>query len=287
MRKIQSLNGIWQWHSDSPSHDAVYTGEVPGTVISHMLQNKLIEDPYWRCNEYAVRELMANNYLYERTFTVSGEDLDFSCAELICDGIDTIASISINSRLVAETRDMHRTYRLPVKEFLQEGENRIEVFFHSPLDFVRKEDEGNDIFYASTGCIHGNAALRKAHYMFGWDWGPQLPDMGIFRNIAIEYFSEAKIQDIQIRQEHGSSGSAGLKFEVEIKQLSSYENRQEQRQTWFTETEITDPEGGLVSRTVRNSREWQYEETIPEPRLWWPNGLGEHPLYRVSIRLLD
>ncbi len=287
MRKIQSLNGIWQWHSESASHDAVYTGEVPGTVISHMLQNKLIEDPYWRCNEYAVRELMANNYLYERNFTVSGEDLDFSCAELLCDGIDTIASISINGRLVAETRDMHRTYRFPVKEFLQEGENRIEVFFHSPLDFVRKEDEGNDIFYASTGCIHGNAALRKAHYMFGWDWGPQLPDMGIFRNIAIEYFSEAKIQDVHIRQEHESSGSVGLKFEVEIKQIFSYENRQKHRQTWFTETEITDPEGMLVSRTVRNIGELQYEETIPEPRIWWPNGLGEHPLYRVSIRLLD
>ncbi len=287
MRKTQSLNGIWEWHSQGASHDAVYTGEVPGTVISHMLEHKLIEDPYWRCNEYAVRELMANEYLYKRSFTVTEEDLEFSRAELVCDGLDTIATICINGCLVAETRDMHRTYRFPVREYLQKGRNRIEVLFHSPLDFVRKEDEENDIFYASTGCIHGNAALRKAHYMFGWDWGPQLPDMGIFRDIAIEYFSEAKIQDVHIRQEHEGSGRVGLKFEIKISQLSHNEERLENRQTWFTETEITDPEGRLVSRTVRNSGEWQYEETIPEPRIWWPNGLGEHPLYRVNIRLLD
>ncbi len=91
MRKTQSLNGVWEWHSEGASHNAVYTGEVPGTVISHMLKHKLIEDPYWRCNEYAVRELMANDYLYKRSFTVSGEDLELSHAELVCAGIDTIA----------------------------------------------------------------------------------------------------------------------------------------------------------------------------------------------------
>ncbi len=284
MRKTQSLNGIWQWSPQGASHNTVYTGEVPGSVISHMLQNELIDAPYWRCNEYAVRELMGKDYLYERSFPVSEEDLAFSGAELVCAGIDTIASIRINGLLAAETRDMHRTYRIPVREYLREGENRIEVLFHSPLEFVRKEDEENDIFYASTGCIHGNAALRKAHYMFGWDWGPQLPDMGIFRDIAIEYFSGASIQDVHIRQDHEEKGRIGLKFDVKINQLSSHE---EKGQTWFTETEIADPEGRIISKKVRSAGEIRFEEAIPEPRLWWPNGLGEHPLYKVNLRLLD
>lgn len=284
MRKTQSLNGIWEWSPQEASHNTVYTGEVPGTVISHMLQNKLIGDPYWRCNEYAVRELMGKDYLYGRSFSVSEEDLEFSGAELVCAGIDTIASIRINGRLAAETRDMHRAYRFPVKEYLRAGENRIEVLFHSPLEFVRKEDEENDIFYASTGCIHGNAALRKAHYMFGWDWGPQLPDMGIFRDIAIEYLNGANIQDVHIRQEHEEKGRIGLKFEVKINQLSSHG---ESGQSWFTETEIADPESRIISQKVRSAGERRFEEVIPEPRLWWPNGLGEHPLYKVNLRLLD
>ena len=287
MRKTQSLNGIWEWHWEGASDHTLYTGEVPGTVISDMLGHKLIEDPYWRCNEYTVREMMGRDCLYRRSFTVSEEDLKLSCAELVCAGLDTIASIRINGCLVAETRDMHRTYRFPVKEYLQEGENRIEVLFRSPLEFVRKEDGENDIFYASTGCIRGNAALRKAHYMFGWDWGPQLPDMGIFRDIGIEYWNHAKIQDVRIRQDHQDSSRAGLKFEVKIKQLSSYDESREAGHTWLTETEITDPEGMPVFQKVRSSGEWQFEEIISEPKLWWPNGLGGHPLYKVRIRLLD
>lgn len=284
MKKTQSLNGIWEWRPQGASRNTVYTGQVPGTVISHMLQNDLIDDPYWRCNEYAVRELMGKDYLYERSFSVSEEELKLSRAELVCAGLDTIASILINGHLAGETRDMHRTYRIPVKEYLREGENRIQVLFHSPLKFVRKEDEENDIFYASTGCIHGNAALRKAHYMFGWDWGPQLPDMGIFRDISMEYSDGEGIKDVRIRQEHGEDGRIGLKFEVKVSRPFSLE---ENGQEWFLQTEITDPDGKFLSKKVRSAGECRFEETIPKPRLWWPNGLGEHPLYEVKLCLLD
>ncbi|MFT4107464.1 MAG: glycoside hydrolase family 2 protein [Lacrimispora sp.] len=282
MGRIQSLNGIWQWCREGDSSGSVYEGKVPGTVISHMLEQKLIEDPYWRCNEYGVRELMGNNYIYKRSFHVSEEDLQSDSVELVCDGIDTIASIRINGEVVAETDDMHRTYRFPVREYLNPGENGIEIFFSSPLDFVRKEDAGNDIFYASTGCIRGNAALRKAHYMFGWDWGPQLPDMGIFRDIALEYSSGAKLEDVRIRQNHEEAGAVKLNFEVKIKTLSDGAG-----QKWFTKVEVRDPEGGLISEKVQDSKETQSEEVIESPRLWWPNGLGEQPLYKVRVCLLD
>ncbi len=284
MGNIQSLNGIWQWRREGDGFGFVYKGLVPGTVISHMLEQKLIEDPYWRCNEYGVRELMGNNYTYKRSFRVSGEDLQSDLVELVCHGIDTIASVCINDRLVAETDDMHRTYRFPVKEYLHPGENKIEVFFHSPLDFVRKENAQNDIFYASTGCIRGNGALRKAHYMFGWDWGPQLPDMGIFRNIALEYSSGAKLEDVRIRQNHEEAGRVMLHFEIKIKTLS---DKVKTGQKWFTKVEIRDPEGVLISEKIQDSKEVQTEEIIHNPRLWWPNGLGDQPLYKVSVFLLD
>ncbi len=287
MGNIQSLNGVWEWCQEGAGLDAGYTGEVPGTLISDMLRNRLIQDPYWRCNEYEVRELMGRNYLYGRNFSVSAEDLGYSGAELVCAGLDTIASIRINGCLVAETRDMHRTYRFPIMEYLQEGNNRIEILFHSSLDFVRKEDQENDIFYASTGCIRGNAALRKAHYMFGWDWGPQLPDMGIYRDIAIEYRNTAKLEDVHIRQEHEDQEHVRLKFEVKVMQPFSCGKNPDNGQTLFTEVKITDPEGKLVCKTVRSMVQWQFEEMIKEPVLWWPNGLGDHPLYKVELRLLD
>ena len=279
MDKTQSLNGVWEWQK--LPHGKKYKGQVPGTLISDLLENKLIEDPYWRCNEYAVREQMGYDYTYGRSFTVSEADLQFDCAKLICEGLDTIASISINDCLAAETDDMHRQYHFSVKKYLHVGENQIEIRFHSPLNFVRKEDAANDIFYASTGCIHGNAALRKAHYMFGWDWGPQLPDMGIFRDIRIEYSSTARIEDVRIRQNHEDSESVNLKFEIKIKRFG------EGKQVLFTELEIKDSTGHSVCSRKRSSDEWKFDEMIKEPQLWWPNGLGEHPLYEIKICLVD
>jgi len=279
MYKIQSLNGTWEWQNLSCGKK--YKGKVPGTLINDMLENKLIEDPYWRCNEYAVCEQMRYDYVYRRSFTVSGEDLQFAYAELICEGLDTIASIYINDGLIAKTDDMHRQYRFSVKKYLHRGDNRIEIQFSSPLSFVRKEDAENDIFYASTGCIHGNAALRKAHYMFGWDWGPQLPDMGIFRGISIEYYSTARIEDVHIRQNHIDGKRVSLNFEIKIKQFGNGKT------CLFTELEIKDPTGRFVCIRKRSIDEWKFDEMITEPQLWWPNGLGEHPLYEVNVYLTN
>ena len=279
MYKTQSLNGSWQWQQvpDGPK----YQGQVPGTLISDMLDNKLIEDPYWRCNEYAVRERMGDDYSYQRSFTVSPADLQYDRAELVCGGLDTIAAIRINGCLVAATDDMHRQYRFPVRDFLQAGDNQIQIRFSSPLNFVRKEDAGNDIFYASTGCIRGNAALRKAHYMFGWDWGPQLPDMGIFRDIKLEYSSVARIEDIRIRQNHEKNGSVRLDFQIESKKLSA------DKRLLFTELKLNDPTGNRIGNSIHSINESHFEELVTAPLLWWPNGLGEQPLYEVVIELLD
>ena len=279
MYKTQSLNGSWQWQQvpDGPK----YQGQVPGTLISDMLDNKLIEDPYWRCNEYAVRERMGDDYSYQRSFTVSPADLQCDRAELVCGGLDTIAAIRINGCLVAATDDMHRQYRFPVRDCLQAGDNQIQIRFSSPLNFVRKEDAGNDIFYASTGCIRGNAALRKAHYMFGWDWGPQLPDMGIFRDIRLEYSSVARIEDVRIRQNHEKNGSVRLDFQIESKKLSA------DKRLLFTELKLNDPTGNRIGNSLHSINESHFEELITAPLLWWPNGLGEQPLYEVVIELLD
>lgn len=279
MYKIQSLAGIWQWQkADDP---AEYKGTVPGTLLSDMLDCGLIEDPYWRCNEYPVRELMGQDYQYHRSFMVTAEDLQCDCAELVCDGLDTIASVYLNDVLIAQTDDMHRIYRIPAGTYLHSGENHIRIRFASPLQFVRAEDAGNDIFYASTGCMRGNAALRKAHYMFGWDWGPQLPDMGIFRDIRIEYSDIARIEDVDIRQDHAPDGRVQLSVDTKVRWLDKG------NVPVFLELEICDPMQNLIASEVC-SGDGKFGGTwIKAPQLWWPNGLGGQPLYEVRVYLAD
>ena len=79
---------------------------------------------------------------------------------------------------------MHRTWCVDVTGKLK-PENTLRVYFASSLRYIEEKNAKSDIFYASTGCQHGNTYLRKAHYMFGWDWGPRLPDAGIWRDIYL------------------------------------------------------------------------------------------------------
>lgn len=272
MKKIVSLNGKWQWRAGNSEHFS--EGDVPGSVLTDMLNLGQIPDPFWRLNEYPTRELFQQDYIYQRSFEMNPEDLNSDEVELVCEGLDTIADITLNGHLLAHVNDMHRTYSFDVKQYLKPENNQIEIQFYSPLQFVRHEDETNDIFYASTGCMHGNGALRKAHYMFGWDWGPQLPDAGIFRNIYLLCSSTAKLEDVRIRQYHGEGVRVEIQAEAKIYRdvAVSYE------------AQITTPSGEIL-RQRKDSADAAFYFDIPSPELWWPNGCGEHPLYQVRVGL--
>lgn len=278
MKKKQSLNGAWKLYRWKDRKDCG-TVSVPGSVLSGLLEKKMIEDPYWRQNEYAVRELLAEDYLFEREFELENLDAEEIC--LVCLGVDTLAEIRLNGQVIGKTSDMHRTWRFRVKEFLRPGTNRITVHFSSALLAARKEDAQNDIFYTSTGCIPGNGAIRKAHYMFGWDWGPQLPDMGIFREVFLEYQKGPQFTDVYLRQKHVHQEN---KVILDICcMLNKGEYHQEKGQ--YLAIEVISPDGSSHQRRYEYQSQILWE--ILNPILWWPNGLGGQPLYQVTVRLED
>ena len=160
---IRDRNGTWNW-CDTETKEW-HKGSVPGTVLTDMADGGRIEDPYWRTNEYETRELSRRDYRYEREFEVPDSFFRETEQCLVFEGLDTIADIYLNDELLLAVRDMHRTWRIDVKGKLKTV-NRLAVTFHSPIAFIEKADREGDIFYASTGCMKGNGALRKAHYMF-------------------------------------------------------------------------------------------------------------------------
>lgn len=278
-----TLNGTWNW-CDTETKEW-HKGSVPGTVLTDMADGGLIEDPYWRTNEYETRELSRRDYRYEREFEVPDSFFRETEQCLVFEGLDTIADIYLNDELLLAVRDMHRTWRIDVKGKLKTV-NRLAVTFHSPIAFIEKADREGDIFYASTGCMKGNGALRKAHYMFGWDWGPQLPDAGIFRSVYLSGYSGACLEDVRVRQEHGDTG-VKLSLESSVRMPG----RSETSEAYTLACEITAPDGTgiFVSQTVHPGSTACTSETIEalieDPQLWWPNGYGEQPLYTVRAEL--
>ena len=249
------LNGKWEMEG------AGYhcCGTIPGSVYSFLLDNNLIPDPFYRENELQLTYLLENDFSFRRNFDFQP---DGNRVILRCEGLDTICDVSINGQAVGHTENMHRTYEWDVTELLRQGENEIVVCCLSPLKYMAELD-ATDPLYNSTDTSWGYLHIRKAHCMMGWDWGPRLPDAGIWRDISLLTLDSARITDLRITQRH------------------------ENGRVYITPTATTDvPADITVTLTAPDGTQIAMkngvEQEIAEPQLWWPNGLGKQPLYTVT-----
>lgn len=274
------LNGSWELRDHTGA--LLCPVEVPGSVISGLYGAGMIEHPYDKENEYRTRELFEKDYEFVREFDISRKLCEEKKIELICEGLDTLAQIFINGVEIASTNNMHRTYSFSVKDYVKEGKNEIRVVFHSVLQYIRNYpyQEKKRSHFVASGAMEGNQLVRKAHSMFGWDWGPQLVDAGIWRDIYLAGSSEAQIQDVRIRQQHEKNGLVRVKAEI----LLSEETKKAVQMT------LEEPDTGkCVSAEAQKAAPCSYEAEImvENPKLWWPNGYGSQPLYRIKVTLED
>ena len=238
-----------------------YPVTVPGTVLSCLLAEKAIEDPYYRKNEYATRDLFWKDYEFCRDFEVTKELLGEEIVELVCHSLDTFAEVYINEKLAAKTDNMHRTYHISVKEYLVEGSNAIKIIFRSALQYAKdyKSPENKAVHYVSPVTTENNEMIRKAHSMFGWDWGAQLVDAGIQRDIELIAYSKARLHDVRITQHH-EAGKVLVRVHTEIAALSGSAQ---------IEAVLTAPDGGAARKQAVPC--WQEENRqgqtiLPEKR---------------------
>ena len=201
-----------------------------------------------------------------------------SCSKVIlrCEGLDTLTDIRINGQLIASTNNMHRTYEFDVKDVLKEGENDIHITLYSPTQYISKKHKETPL-WGVPEAIPGYPHLRKAHCMFGWDWGPQIPDLGIFRNISIRGYEYGRLDDVYISQNHKDN-------EVLLDIRVSHTKWDIEDLT--VEAVVIGPDGESYSAKIDQCRPTEHIKlSITDPKLWWPNGYGDQPLYQVKVLL--
>ena len=123
------LNGNWTLINEKKDINCPAT--VPGCVHTDLIANKIIDDPFYRDNEVTQMWVCYEDWTYERTFTVSEDFLKNEKLFLECDGLDTLATIYVNGKEIAKTKNMHRRYGFDIKSILKAGENSIKIFFAS------------------------------------------------------------------------------------------------------------------------------------------------------------
>ncbi len=275
----QTLNGNWEMNEKGT--EKYLEAVIPGSVISTLLLQRRIEDPFYRLNEYKAREIARKDYFFYREFEVLPELFEQEKIRLVCEGIDTLAKIYINEMYVGRANNMHRTWIFDVKNFLRSGTNFINIEFTSPITYIESYRTGTDknITYVPSGCMKGNQYIRKAHCMFGWDWGAQIPDIGIWRDINLIGYSLIRIRDVEILQHHEEEKVIlEINVDTEIFRKGNY----------LIHIEIETPDGSIIAVSqAEDKNECKILIDVDKPKLWWPNGLGKQPLYTVTVFALD
>lgn len=270
MQKLM-LNTGWQMCRETTGEQ--YACSVPCSMYHTLLQHNVIPDPYYRENETESTKLSEENC----TFTQHFLRPSYNGHVVLCfDGIDTIAQITLNGSHVADTDNMHRRYRFDITDLLAD-ENTLTVRIFSPLSYIAEKQSEHPLWGVDS-TVEGFPHIRKAHYMFGWDWGPKLPDMGIWRDVYLECWEHGRIEHVQYLQTHREG-------EWILSIRPSFEHTAEGLQWAF---QLLDQDGVLVSQSALLPLTQKcLTVSVHDPKLWWARGYGEAYLYTATVLLAD
>jgi beta-mannosidase len=279
--QTQSLSG--SWHFRQAGTDKWLPATVPGSVHTDLLAVGAIPDPFAADNERRVRWVAEADWEYRYTFTIDANLLSEERLWLVADGLDTLATIMLNGHALGHTTNMFRQYRWDVKPYVhgldssgQPIANELLIIFASPVQYAA----AHQAIRALPGvpqAIPGGPYLRKAPCHFGWDWGPQLPAIGVWKDLRLEGYTSARLDEVHLRQIH-AAGQVVIETRVAVEQWT--------QAPLSAVIRITAPDGKMAETdTSITGGAALVQVPIDQPQLWWPNGLGEQPLYQVDVSL--
>lgn len=245
--------------------------KVPGSVYDDLLRAGLIKDPDIELNSLDCEWVANRWWVYECRFPTP-EKKDDQRSILVFDGIDYEAVIFFNGQQMAEHKGMYTQCRIDVTDrFKQEGENLLLVVIKSA------PDEMGQIGYTS------RTHTQKARFNYKWDFSTRIVNLGLYGPVTIEQKGNAELTHPVVRVTNACAGK--VHFETDIAALCDTSAE--------IEVTITAPDGSVAASTTHalslkaGNNDFAADFVIQNPQLWWPNGYGEQPLYRVAVEVKD
>jgi beta-mannosidase len=281
MLKTVSLNGAWEFRELGAQQSPWKKGTVPGCVQLDLLNLGEVPDPFYRLNEIEMHRLEEKEWVYHKDFQMTEEDVESDEIDLVFEGIDTIADLYLNGTYLGRAEDMFMPYRYDVSDIVDIGDNNIEVRFHSPLTTIKEMERTSPVTLISN-CETARPYIRKAQYSYGWDWGPRIAQVGLWRPVHLEVSNQARVVEPYFYTEALDGATARVRVRAAVEQYDPEELQAEISVYWndHLQARTTTP----VVET-RGEPAIDVSMVIPDARLWWPNEIGEQPLYDIVIRL--
>lgn len=286
-RASTELNTGWQFRQRLPEGSTPNAGTavewrpatVPGDVHLDLLANKLIPDPYYRDNEAKLQWISDADWEYRTTLNVTPATLSHQHVDLVFDGLDTYAEVSLNGHLVLTADNMFRAWRVDAKPFLKSGANELMVVFPA-LGKQAERVALADKWHGQTPAAD-KSYIRKAAYEYGWDWGPTFVTSGIWRAAHLETWDAARIESLYVRQREIAPSVARIDAEVDV--MASAAGNSTVTVAW---------EGGgkrheqkVQTALIAGHNHIVVPAEIADPALWYPAGYGLQPLYTFTAKV--
>jgi beta-mannosidase len=238
---------------------------VPGCVHMDLQRIGKIPDPFFGRNEHQLQWIEMRDWEYRLVFDAPQSAFADEHQELVFDGLDTLAVVTLNGKKILESDNMFVGHRVSVGEIIKPHGNELRVLFLSAGRFVRERRKEHISPREFNDTVGGCAKLRKQQCQFGWDWAPRLVTCGLWRSVRLESWSAARITDVRITQCHNQR-------RVSLAIAPRFDGTRSAR--WRA----------TVSLRGKKIAEGSDCVEIPSPELWWPAGQGGQPLYDITIK---
>lgn len=262
---------------------------VPGTVHQDLINHEQLPNPFYGMNEEKVQWVENEDWEYKTSFIITEEQLGRDAVQLLFEGLDTYADVYLNGALLLKADNMFVGYSVPVKSLLQKGENRLHIYFHSPIKQTLPQWASSGFNYPADNDHHDkhlSIFTRKAPYSYGWDWGIRMVTCGIWRPVALHFIDKAIINDYYVKQQSLTDEVARISNELTINNVSSKEQ--------IVDIRIVCSMGGKEKAVASQSATLvtginaiNIPLAIARPVRWMPNGWGAPALYDLSVQVIE
>lgn len=246
---------------------------VPGEIHTDLLAAGAIPDPFDGANEAALAWIGRTAWRYSSEFTWNGAP--GRRHDLVAEGLDTVATVRLNGRVLGRTANQHRTHRFEVTDALVEGVNTVEIEFAAPVE--EAERRSAELGPRPHVNAHPYNGLRKMAGNFGWDWGPDVAGAGIWKPLRIESWSDVRVA--AVRPLASVDGTRGV--------LDAHVDLEWEADSPLAAATVTVSVGGAVTEvsTDAGTPSVVATATVDDVALWWPRTHGDQPLYDVAVAL--
>ncbi|WP_213805099.1 glycoside hydrolase family 2 protein [Granulicella sp. dw_53] len=292
-----SLDEGWRFRAiAAPDHaDAMqwHSATVPGVVQTDLYRAGVIPDPFFGDNEKQLQWIGLTDWEYTDEFNVSEAMVRHGHVEMVFDGLDTFADVSLNGTSLLSADNMFRSWRLDVKHSLHAGKNTLRIVFHSPTNRITPmvaklpyviPGTGYEQLDRAKGIYPVSHYMRKAPYNYGWDWGPKFVTQGIWRPVRLEGWDAARVASFHVRQdsvnEERAVLEANLTVQADVAGAASLQVR------------VTNPEGVALPVRItpvqldKGENHLMLPMRIEHPERWFPNGYGKQSRYTMKAELV-